>query len=202
MFPLFESIKIEEGIPQRVEWHQARMNDSFLRYFGRSGAPYLARALKVPVEYRTGIVKCRFLYGRNATAMEFSAYEPKPVRTLQLVSGDHLEYSMKYTDRYALNELLKQKGSCDDILIVRNGRISDTSYTNIVLFNGERWVTPVYPLLAGTCRGRLISEGRIAEADITTEELRYYKSFRLINAMLDFDEQEELPVDLIFEQVF
>ena len=197
MFPLFESIKIEEGIPQRVEWHQARMDDSFLRYFGRSGAPFLARALKVPAEYRTGVVKCRFLYGRTATAMEFSVYEPRQIRTLQLVSGDHLEYSMKYADRYELEELMKQKGSCDDILIVRKGRITDTSYTNIVLFNGERWVTPVYPLLAGTSRSRLVSEGRIGEADITTEDLRYYKSFKLINAMLEFEEQEELPVDLI-----
>ncbi|MEX2371645.1 MAG: aminotransferase class IV family protein [Bacteroidales bacterium] len=202
MFPLFEAIKIIDGVPQHPDWHQARMDDSFLRYFGRPGAPLLARVLKVPVEFRKGIVKCRFLYDRTTTAMEFAEYVPKRVRTLQLVTGDHLEYSMKFTDRYALEELLKQKGSCDDILIVRNGRITDTSYTNIVLFNGERWVTPIYPLLAGTGRNRLISEGRIAEADITVENLRYYKSFRLINAMLGFDEQEELPVDLIMKKSF
>ena len=200
MFPLFESIRIEKGVPQHLEWHQARMDDSFLRYFGRTGAPLLKVVLQVPEEFGRGVVKCRFFYGRTGWTTEFSVYLPKRVRTLQLVTGDHLGYSMKYTDRYALEELLKQRGSCDDIMIVRNGRITDTSYTNIVLFSGERWVTPVYPLLAGTCRGRLISEGRIAEADITTESLRYYKSFKLINAMLGFDEQETLPVDLIQEE--
>lgn len=197
MFPLFESIKIEEGIPQRLEWHQARMDDSFLRFFGRPGAPALARVMKVPADYRSGVVKCRFLYGRTSWTTDFSVYTPRKIESLRLVTGDHLEYSMKFTDRYALEELQKQKGSCDDILIVRNGRITDTSYTNIVLFNGERWVTPVYPLLAGTGRGRLVSEGRIVEADITTEDLWHYKTFKLINAMLEFEEQEELPVEQI-----
>lgn len=200
MFPLFEAIKIQEGVPQHLEWHQARMDDSFLRYFGRTGAPVLKALLQVPEEFGSGVVKCRFLYGRTGWTTEFLEYVPKRMRTLRLVTGDHLEYSMKYTERYALEELLKQRGTCDDILIVRNGRITDTSYTNIVLFNGERWVTPVYPLLAGTNRARLISERRIVEADITMEDLRYYRSFRLINAMLEFEEQEELPVDLIMEE--
>ena len=197
MFPLFESIKIEEGVPQHLEWHQARMNDSFLRYFGRAGAPLLKEVLRVPEEFGSGVVKGRFLYGRNAFATEFSDYAPRRLQTLQLVKGDHLEYPMKYTDRFALEELLKQRGSCDDILIVRNGRITDTSYTNIVLFNGERWVTPLYPLLAGTCRGRLIREGVVTEADILADDLRHYRLFKLINAMLEFDEQEALPVDQI-----
>ena len=197
MFPLFEAIRIEEGMPQHLEWHQARMDDSFLRFFGRTGAPLLKTVLQVPEEFRSGVVKCRFLYGRTSWTTEFSVYTPRKIETLRLVSGDHLEYSMKYTDRFALEELMKQRGDCDDILIVRNGRISDTSYTNIALFNGERWVTPLYPLLAGAHRGRLIHERVLTEADIKADDLRYYRSFKLINAMLGFDMQEELPVEQI-----
>ena len=180
-----------------MEWHQSRMDDSFLRYFGRPGAPLLKEVLQVPEKFGSGIVKCRFLYGRTSWTTEFSVYTPRKIETLRLVTGDHLEYSMKYTDRFALEELLKQRGDCDDILIVRNGRISDASYTNITLFNGERWVTPLYPLLAGTCRGRLIHKGVLTEADIKAGDLGYYRSFKLINAMLEFDTQEELPVEQI-----
>jgi 4-amino-4-deoxychorismate lyase len=197
MFPLFETIKIEEGVPQHLECHQSRMDDSFLRYFGRTGAPLLRAVLQVPEEFGSGVVKCRFLYGRTSWTTEFSVYTPRKIETLRLVTGDHLEYSMKYTDRFALEELLKQRGDCDDILIVRNGRITDTSYNNIALFNGERWVTPLYPLLAGTCRNRLVHEGVLAEADIKADELGYCRSFKLINAMLTFDAQEELPVEQI-----
>jgi 4-amino-4-deoxychorismate lyase len=111
-----------------------------------------------------------------------------------MVKGDHLEYSMKYTKRDALNELLLKRGGCDDILVVKNGRITDSSYTNIVLFNGVEWFTPLNPLLPGTTRNRLVSEGVIEEADIHVEDLSDYISFKLINAMLDFEQQEELGI--------
>ncbi len=194
MFHLFETIRIEDGIPQHLSWHQARLNESYNRYFKRHGGPVLGEVIRVPEAFRQGTVKCRFLYNRAAYTADFSNYAPKAVRSLKLVNGDHIAYSMKYTGRSSLEQLYRQKEDSDDILIVRNGRITDTSYTNIVLFNGETWITPVYPLLEGTCRARLISEGRIREGDIRVEDLEHYRHFRLINAMLDFDAQEDVDV--------
>jgi 4-amino-4-deoxychorismate lyase len=194
MFHLFETIRIEEGVPQHLQWHQARLHDSYCRYFKRFGAPVLEEVLRVPGAFSQGTVKCRFQYNRSAHAAGFENYTPRKIRTLKLVTGDHIEYSMKYTGRSSLEQLYSLREDGDDILIVQNGRITDTSYTNIVLFNGERWVTPIYPLLQGTCRARLVKEGRIREADIRVEDLKYYKYFRLINAMLDFDAQEDIGV--------
>lgn len=191
---MFETIKVIDGVPQHLSWHQSRLNDSYCRYFKRFGGPILEEVIRVPAGYRQGTVKCRFLYNRSAYAAEFSHYSPQTIRSLKLVDGDHIEYSMKYTGRDSLEQLTRQKGDCDDILVVQNGRITDTSYTNIVLFNGELWVTPIYPLLHGTCRARLIKEGRIREGDIRVEDLQHYKTFRLINAMMDFDAQEDRDV--------
>jgi 4-amino-4-deoxychorismate lyase len=215
MAPLFETIRIEDGVPQHLAWHQARMEDACFRYFGKKGAPVVSEVsevselrkvpgvpllhevLQVPDEFREGTVKCRFLYGSEEYTAEYSLYTPRKIRSLKLVNGDHLDYSLKYTDRRPLEQLLEQRGDCDEILIVRGGRITDTSYTNIVLFDGERWVTPETPLLSGTCRARLLSEGRIVGAHIATADLRKYQAFRLINAMLPFDAQEALPVEMI-----
>ncbi len=194
MFHLFETIRIEDGVPQHLSWHQDRLNESYNRYFKRYGAPVLEEVIRIPAEYSQGTVKCRFLYNRSAHTSEFSHYSPRKIRSLKLVNGDHIEYSMKYTGRSSLEQLYSQKEDCDDVLIVQKGRITDTSYTNIVLYNGEKWITPIYPLLEGTCRARLISEGRIHEGDIRVEDLQYYRSFRLINAMLDFDAQEDVDV--------
>jgi len=199
MFPLFETIRIEEGEPQHLQWHQARLDASYHRYFKRSGSPHLAEVLRVPEADRKGTVKCRFLYKRTAWSTGFSKYVPREVKTLRLVEGNHVEYSMKYTDRYSLEQLFNKREDCDDVLIVQNGRITDTSYSNIVLFNGEKWVTPLYPLLEGTARNRLIKEGKIVEGDIRVEDLQYYQSFRLINAMLEFEGQEDNPVENISE---
>ena len=197
MFPLFETIRIEEGEPKHLEWHQARVDASYHRYFKRAGAPRLAVVIRVPEKDRKGRVKCRFLYKRTAWSTEFSKYVPREVRSLKLVEGNHLEYSMKYTDRFSLDQLFEKRGKCDGVLIVKNGRITDTSFTNIVLFNGEKWITPLYPLLEGTARNRLIKAGRIVEGDIRLEDLQYYRSFRLINAMREFDQQELVPVEQI-----
>ena len=110
MFPLFETIKILEGVPQHLEWHQLRMDDSFLRFFGRTGAPLLKTVLQVPEEFGNGVVKCRFLYGRTSWTTEFSVYTPRKIETLRLVTGDHLEYSMKYTDRLCVGGVAKAAG--------------------------------------------------------------------------------------------
>ena len=197
MFHLFETIRIENGIPQHLSWHQTRVTVSYRYYFKRSGGPFLESLIRVPEQYREGIVKCKVLYNRGSHAIEFSSYRPRKVKSLKLVKGDHIEYSMKYTGRSSIEQLFAMREDCDDILIVKNGRITDTSYTNIVLYNGEQWITPIYPLLMGTCRGRLIREKKIREADVRVEDLHKYKYFRLINAMMDFGEQEDIPVQNI-----
>mgnify|MGYP006284521545 CR=1 FL=1 len=197
MVPLLETIRIEDGVPQHLGWHQARMEDAFFKYFGRKGAPVVADLLEVPAAFRKGTVKCRFLYGSEGYTVDYSLYTPRTIRSLKLVNGDHLSYALKYADRRPLEQLLEQRGECDEILIVRDGRITDTSYTNIVLYDGQGWVTPETPLLAGTCRARLLSEGRIVGAHIATADLRKYQSFKLINAMLPLDAQEPLPVEMI-----
>ena len=49
---------------------------------------------------------------------------------------------------------------------VKNGRLTDTSYSNIALFDGNRWVTPAHPLLKGTMRQSLIDKGLLKEKGI------------------------------------
>lgn len=82
---------------------------------------------------------------------------------------------------------LTQKNDADDILIVRHGLITDTSFSNILLLDGMQWVTPAEPLLAGTCRARLLQQQRIIAKTIHLEDLSKYSHFMLINAMRDFD---------------
>lgn len=76
------------------------------------------------------------------------------------------------------------------MLIVRNGRLTDTSIANVALWNGTEWHTPSFPLLKGTHRQRLLDEGRIVERDITVDDLSLYSRVRLFNAMISFGEIE------------
>ena len=46
---------------------------------------------------------------------------------------DTIDYTYKSAHREELNALYAQKGMADDILIVRNGYLTDTSISNIAL---------------------------------------------------------------------
>ncbi|MFC2129652.1 aminotransferase class IV family protein [Bacteroidota bacterium] len=198
MFPLLETIKIIGRQPLNLQWHQRRLDYAFHILFGTNNPMQLNELIQVPDTFGEGLLKCRFLYGSTDFKIEYSEHSPRQVSSLKIVQCDTIDYSHKYTNRSMLTGLLEQKGEADDILIVRDGWITDTSYSNIVFFDGEAWFTPEEPLLEGTARNRLLAEGKIFPAKIQPENLKNYKSFKLINAMLDFEEQEDMAIMNIY----
>ena len=105
------------------------------------------------------------------------------IRSLRLVFSDTVDYRFKSTDRLVLSGLLAQRDGCDEVLIVRRGLLTDTSFTNIALFDGEAWYTPAEPLLRGTMRASLLAEGKLRERDIRPQDLVVYQKIMLLNAL-------------------
>jgi 4-amino-4-deoxychorismate lyase len=93
--------------------------------------------------------------------------------------------------------LLKQT-TADDILIVKNGFLTDTSYANVVLWDDNRWFTPDTPLLAGTKRQYLLDTKQIESRKLHPKDLQHFTHARLINAMLDLDSGPIIPIDQIY----
>jgi len=193
MSRLLESIRCEEGALQNLPFHQARMDTSVEALFSIENRLRL-EDVEVPPDCRTGLYKCRIVYDDSLCSVEFQPYRFREIRSLKLVSDDAVEYSHKYADRTALQRLLQARGDCDDILIVKNGRPTDTSYANVAFFDGKRWFTPARPLLRGTQRERLISEGLVRPADIRVDDLGHFEKVRIINAMIRFEDRCDIPV--------
>ena len=148
-----------------------------------------------PGEY-TERTKCRIEYQDEVEKVEYQPYTIRPVKSLRMVTSDGLDYTYKSSNRQKLDELFKQKGEADDILIIRDGFLTDTSIANIALWNGEQWETPEKPLLEGTMRASLLGKGLIVPAEIRPQDLSRYSLIRLFNAMIGFGEIE-LPVQHI-----
>ena len=197
MYPLFETIQILNGRAMHLEWHQARLDAAIRFYYKKDVGLKLNERIKAPAMYCKGIYKCKVSYNDHSCDIEYTPYKKRKIDTLQLVDGNKLDYSLKYTDRDELNALLKRRGTCDEVLIVKKGLITDTSFTNIVLHDGNRWLTPRIALLEGTQRNRLIQEKKIFESDISTDKLQEFKCFKLINAILDFEKEEEKLISMI-----
>jgi len=194
MFPLIETIKILNGQAQHLAYHQHRFEASYYKLYKKLTTIKLADVIQVPKVFENGLVKLRFLYNEADCFCQYDNYQPKKIATVKLVADDKIDYSLKWVNRKPLENLLQHKGQADEILIIKNRRITDTSYTNIVFFDGKDWLTPKYPLLHGTARARLLNENKIKAMDIFIDDLSVFQSFKLINAMLDFESQPAMDV--------
>jgi 4-amino-4-deoxychorismate lyase len=191
MFRLLESIRLQNGNFHRLSYHQQRMDRSVKELVGQKNSINLFESLKKhKPPSKVGLYKCRLVYTTQIETVEFIPYEAKPVNSLKVVYDQVIEYPHKYTDRNKIGELFNQRQYCDDILIIKNGMVTDSSYSNIIFYDGVNWITPETPLLKGTMRQFLLDTAEIKTAPIHVQDIPSFKSFRLINAMLAFDGPE------------
>jgi 4-amino-4-deoxychorismate lyase len=108
-----------------------------------------------------------------------------------------IRYDFKYADRDNINVLYSQKDKADDILIVKNEKITDTSFCNIALLNSESWFTPRSPLLNGIMREKLVEQNIISIKDININELDRYSKIALFNAMIPWENKICLSIENI-----
>ena len=188
---LIETIRTCNRRLENIAQHNERMNRSRWELFGAAEKIDLNEVIKIPVGLPSAVHKCRVLYGSDIQQVEFVPYQHKKINSFQLVTADDLEYSYKYADRSRLRSLL-HNSMADEIIIVKNGLVTDSSFANLCFFDGEKWLTPSAPLLPGTMRAKLLAEGKIHEADIRPTDLRLFKKIKLINAMLGFRNSPEI----------
>lgn len=198
MSPLIETIQCNDGNLQNMRFHQARFNHTRKKIFGFTRTINLANVIKIPDECKTGLYRCRIIYTETIDKIEFIPHQYRPINRLKLVEDNTVDYQFKFADRKRLNRLFAKRGQCDDILIIKNGCITDSLIANVVFFDGCKWWTPDTPLLHGTQRARLIEETRIIPGRITPENLAGFQKAGLINAMQDL---KRMPVILI-ENIF
>ena len=146
--------------------------------------------------------KFRFIY--NADGIQtatLSPYAPAVVNRLQLVEASaSLDYHLKYADRSGLDALKASLPTGVEPLIVKSGRITDTTYTNVAFLRQDCWYIPSSYLLAGTMRRFLLETQACRLADIRPETLSEYTHVCLINAMLKLGEVK-LPIEAVLGQI-
>lgn len=201
MSPLFETVRAAGGEIFHAGRHNARMNASRRALFGAVKnldlVPALSEALEGMVGAEgSGLLRCRIEYGRELGGISVTPYVPRTIRTLRLVEAGGIRYAHKFTDRRAIDSLLAAAGA-DEILMVRNGLVTDASAANVAFFDGASWLTPAAPLLPGTTRARLLEEGILRTDEIRASEIARFERVALMNAMLGFDPAGALPVSAI-----
>ena len=195
---LVETVKVMDGVPQNLRFHNVRMNRTRAALFGLRNEIDLGTIINVPESASTGNFKCRIEYDDEIRITEFLHYIIKPVTSLRIVEDNNIEYMYKFKDRIIIDVLTEQRGECDDIIILKNGYVTDSSYANLIFQDASgKWVTPSSCLLPGTMRASLLYRGLIKESVITLEDIPGYSTVKLINAMIGIDDTAGIPVSNI-----
>ena len=190
MSRFIESIKLLDGQFYRLPFHQARVNGIFECFFPNTQPFDLELLLKNEKFPYKGIYKCRIVFDSNIQLIEFVPYTRREIKSLKLVETQIEPTAYKSEQREKINEAYNQRANCDDIIMLNYGYLSDASYANIALWDGENWYTPTRPIIYGTQRAALLQSGIIIEKNILKENLLDYKRIRLFNAMVEFGEIE------------
>ena len=186
MCRFIESIQLNEGEFKCLDLHQERIRLAMADYYPSDPVFDLADALS-KVDFPTnGLIKCRVVYDTEIRLVEFVPYIRREIHSLRLVEVDIESTPYKKEDRAGINAAFTLRGECDDIIMVKNGLLTDTSYSNIAFFDGACWYTPRLPLVYGIKRAGLIKQGQLKEKDITPDELMNFNRVSLFNAMNEF----------------
>lgn len=185
MYRLIETIKLCDGIAQNLNYHNLRLNHARKELFGLQEATDLAREIRVPDEFSKGLYKCRVIYSEEIKEIQYEPYVIKRIKSLKIVYDNSISYSYKFQNRDSLNQLFSLREQADDVIIVKNEFITDSSFCNLVFENTNGLVTPSTPLLKGTKREKLLVEKNIYEKEIRIDDLKNYQYVHLINAFLD-----------------
>lgn len=194
MYRLVEAIKVENRRPCQIHYHNQRFNDARRVLFGKTDSLDLEKIISIPGDLSVSTYKLRIVTDGQNIEQELIPYCPKTIRSLKVVVDNEIDYTYKTENRLALENAYAQRGQCDDIIIVKNGLISDSFSANILLFNGKEWHTPDSPLLKGTQRAFLLDSKKVFEKKITIDMIYDYCSLKLVNAMIDFEHAVELKL--------
>ena len=195
---LLETIRVENGIAENLYLHLERMKKSFQYLYKRELHFNLELIVSnLAKKYNKGLKKCRVVYNEKEISADITDYKIRNIKTVKLVESNTIDYSFKYENRNPIENLLVKRGSNDDIIIVKNGMITDSSYANLLFFDGKNWVTPSEPLLSGVQRQKLLDEKKIITRVITPGDLKYFRKVRFINAMIRFEDEIDLDINKI-----
>ncbi len=184
MYSFLESICFRSGAYQLLDYHQQRINRTFDHFFPDKLPPDLKKILPALAGHTKK--KVRLEYHPDGHDLQVTEYQVKDIKRMKVVESNEIDYDFKYADRSQLHQLFQQRGEADDILIIRDGKVTDSYYANVIFqANDGEWITPKSRLLNGVKRQYLLDRNIIREKSIRLEDMKDYSQVCLINAMLD-----------------
>ncbi len=181
MFSFLETICINNGKAQHLDYHQMRVNETFDAFFPEWEPFDVSEEVAKVILPQEGMHRLRITYTEDPQKMEVLPYEPKNVKTFALVASGEIDYGFKWAERGFFQSILEAHPEADEVIFHKDGIIQDCTIANLAFLKDGIWYTPEAPLHWGTTRARLLVEDQVEETDILVSELDQYERICLIN---------------------
>ncbi|MCG3685080.1 aminotransferase class IV family protein [Aliarcobacter butzleri] len=182
----FETIKCEDFEVFNLNYHQKRVANTI-------GLNINLQEYINPISEE--LLRCKLIYDENGVVdVLYFPYKKREIKSFKIIFDNEIEYSKKYLNRAKLDELYEKKNDCDEVIIIKNEIVTDTTIANIAIFYENSWITSKNCLLGGTTRARLLEEKKLFEKDITLDMLKNASKVALMNAMIGFDEIKDFKI--------
>ncbi|MDN5107181.1 aminotransferase class IV family protein [Aliarcobacter butzleri] len=182
----FETIKCEDFEVFNLDYHQKRVANTI-------GLNINLQEYINPISEE--LLRCKLIYDENGVVdVLYFPYKKREIKSFKIIFDNEIEYSKKYLNRAKLDELYEKKDDCDEVIIIKNEIVTDTTIANIAIFYENSWITSKNCLLGGTTRARLLEEKKMFEKDITLDMLKNASKVALMNAMIGFDEIKDFKI--------
>lgn len=182
----FETIKCEDFEVFNLDYHQKRVANTI-------GLNINLQEYINPISEE--LLRCKLIYDENGVVdVLYFPYKKREIKSFKIIFDNEIEYSKKYLNRVKLDELYEKRDDCDEVIIIKNEIVTDTTIANIAIFYENSWITSKNCLLGGTTRARLLEEKKLLEKDITLDMLKNASKVALMNAMIGFDEIKDFKI--------
>lgn len=179
-----------------TELHQKRMSETFSNFGKECKIDVQSLFLNLKHD-EDGLYKFRIEYDlENNLITQIVPYAISEHDDFELLIDNEIDYAFKSADRTQLQKLKNDSGA-DEIIIIKENQITDTTYSNLLFLKDKTWYTPKTYLLNGVMRQSLLASKKIKETEITLDNIKEFSHFQLINALNDFDEMFIYPIEKI-----
>lgn len=189
MCRFFETICVQDGVIQRLEYHQKRVDETRILFYPSLPPISLVSSVNIPDFAQKDTFRCRVNYDEVIQDVLFFPYNLRTHHRIKLVEIANFTYAHKWQDRTFFADQLAKYPDVDEILFTRNGFLTDTTYTHILLRKEKgNWILPKTYLLPGTKSKYLLDNQLVDLESLHVNDLENFTQIALINAMRDFEE--------------
>jgi len=187
----FETVKIQKGEIQNLSFHNKRLNLTIKQNFEIDAKIDLQEHVQ---QEDFSLERCKVIYEKSIKKIQFFPLIPRKFQSFKVLETN-ITYNFKNVDREDIELLMSQKGSCDDIIMIKEGLVTDTSIANIAIYDGVKWITPKKPLLKGTYRESLLKKQLLLEKDVKMKDIKNAVRFAIMNALVGFYEVKGVKLE-------